>query len=210
MGVYANWAQHLVDIEAGKDLITSTRGHMFWEAGEERWVPARTLGIGMRLYSVDRDVVAVESTRTYKAKSATYNLEVAQAHNFFVGAAGVLVHNDDGESTSNFASAELKSAKIYEVFNTRTGDVIYVGKTTQRTVQNRFSQHLADKPHWANNPDLDVREIHRGNWTDYETAVWEKHFIDERSQRFALENDPGTPPISQNKYNQFKHLHAPC
>lgn len=209
--VYENWTEHLVDVLVKSETITVTRRHMFWEEKARRWLPAEELEAGMCLYLVDNRIAEVKSVRAHDEKSKTYNLEIVQMHNFFVGASGVLVHNANGEEASNFALVDRKSAKIYEVYNTKTKEVVYVGKTTQPTVGDRFKQHLAEKPHWADNPDIGVREIHRGKWTDYETAVWEKHFIDERTSRgFHLENDPSAPPISRDKYNQFKHLHNPC
>ena len=96
--------------------------------------------------------------------------------------------------------------------------VVYRGKTVQDTVEQRFKQHLSDdaakKADWSTKfkeSELRIRPIAGGNWTDYETAVWEQHFIDDAvAKGHPIVNDLTSPPISENRYNQYKHLHSPC
>ncbi|ACK72522.1 AAA ATPase containing von Willebrand factor type A (vWA) domain [Gloeothece citriformis PCC 7424] len=218
--LYKNTTQQLVDISVGDELITSTRLHQFWVENSKEWLPACTLETGMNLRSVGENSIPVDFAKTYDAQSTTYNLEVSQVHNYFVGTLGILVHNGGDDKASNFEDTTKKSAKIYEIVDLSPGKevIIYRGKTTQDSVNDRFKQHLNDdatkKLNWMEKykqGELTIREIARGDWTDYETAVWEKHFIDEAlSKNYPLVNDLRAHPISQEKYQQYKHLHSPC
>jgi hypothetical protein len=215
--LYKNWTQHLVDTNVGGELITSTRRHPFWVESLGEWLPALELKSGMTLRTVAHNPVTVEFAKVYASDSTTYNLEVSQVHNYFVGTLGVLVHNGND---SAFESKAKKSAKIYEIVDSSSGQevIVYRGKTTQGNVNQRFTQHLKDdvahKSKWQEKYDqgqLKIIVIATGNWTDYETAVWEQHFIDQAvAKGCPLVNKLAVPPISKEKYAEFKHLHDPC
>ena len=219
--LYKNWTQNLVDVNVNREVITSTRMHPYWVENLNQWVPASEIEPGMSLQTATGNSVKVEFTKVYTSESTTYNLTVSQAHNYYVGHLGVLVHNgNEDEKSSNFANTTKKAAKIYEIVDSSSGKevIIYRGKTTQKTVEFRFKQHLADdaskKGDWQQKyreGELSIREIASGNWTDYETAVWEKHYIDEGlAKGYPLVNDLKAHPISEQKYNEYKHLHSPC
>ena len=216
--LYKNWTENLVDVNIDGELITSTRLHPFWVESSSKWLSASQLESGMTLKTITDNSITIDFAKTYAYQSATYNLEVCQAHNYFVGTTGVLVHN--GDESSNFADTTKKSAKIYEIIDSSSGKdvVVYRGKTVQDTVEQRFKQHLSDdaakKADWSTKfkeSELRIRPIAGGNWTDYETAVWEQHFIDDAvAKGHPIVNDLTSPPISENRYNQYKHLHSPC
>jgi hypothetical protein len=219
--LYKNWTQNLVDINVNGELITATRMHPFWVESSNEWVPASELKSGMSLQTPAGNSVTVEFAKIYATESTTYNLNVSQTHNYYVGQQGVLVHNGgEDEKSSNFADPTKKAAKIYEIVDTSSGDevIVYRGKTIQKSVDDRFKQHLADeaakKSNWQQKykeGELSIREIAGGNWTDYETAVWEKHYIDEGLKAgYPLVNDLKAHPISEQKYKEYKHLHNPC
>jgi hypothetical protein len=219
--LYKNWTQNLVDIDVNGELITATRTHPFWVESLNEWIPASKIQSGMSLQTLTGNSVTVEFAKIYGTESTTYNLNVSQAHNYYVGQVGVLVHNGgDDEKTSNFADTTKKAAKIYEIVDTSSGDpvIVYRGKTTQKTINDRFKQHLKDeagkKSDWQQKYDnlkLRIDLVDQGNWTDYETAVWEKHYIDQGLKAgYPLVNDLQAHPISEQKYNQYKHLHNPC
>ncbi len=210
--LYQSQTQHLVDVQVAGRTIKATRQHRFWVENAGDWLPAAQLEAGMTLKLVDGSSSAIQAVEVYPAASPTFNLEVAQAHTYFVGPSGALVHNGD-EDISNFGNTTKSPGRIY-IITDIDGKVIYVGKTRHGDVMDRFKEHLRDKPDWRQRYDQGLinrpQQAHSGDWTDYETAVWEKHFIDQHSQGNVLENDPKTPPISEAKYNEFKHLHSPC
>jgi hypothetical protein len=81
----------LVRIQCGEEVFQASGGHPFWVAGEG-WVKARDLQGGMELHTVAGPlrVSAVEDGDT----AESYNLIVADFSDYFIGAAGVLSHDN--------------------------------------------------------------------------------------------------------------------
>ena len=219
--VHQNWTEYLVETQINSETITSTRQHQFW-IENSKWLSAENLQPGMKLFNLNCHNNLIENVKIEPKTSITYNFEVLENHNYFVGSIGILVHNGDGNASA-FEDQTKKKAKIYEIVKidpqTNQEKIVYRGKTTQESVNDRFKEHLREtsdprKANWKQlNEDrlLFVREIDDGNWTNYETAVWEQHYIDDALDKgYPLVNDLSTPPISQKSYNQYKPLHQPC
>jgi tetratricopeptide (TPR) repeat protein len=77
-------------LKIGADTIVATPIHRFWKAGHG-WLMARELKTGdlIRTVGGTARVEAIENDRV----CPVFNLEVAEARSFFVGPAGVLVHD---------------------------------------------------------------------------------------------------------------------
>jgi len=90
-GATATW----VDIElVGPALLRSTPAHRFWVESVAGWVAAGALTPGMTVRLVDGRTTEVRAARRATVDSeATFNLTVEGLETFFVGGAGVLVHN---------------------------------------------------------------------------------------------------------------------
>ena len=71
--------------------ILTTENHPFWVEGTG-WMPAGTLQPGAKIRTHDGFVV-VRSARLAGVKSEVFNIEVEDFHSYFVGPAGLLVHN---------------------------------------------------------------------------------------------------------------------
>lgn len=201
--VHKSWTEHLVSIEVAGETIVATRRHLFWDAGNRQWVAACDLTAGSRLKGGDGGEIVVQSVSVAERHSTTYNLEVEEHHTYYVGERGVLVHNGDSTDNSRFLKTERKDTRIYLIYDKRQGhapqhpsvayQVIYVGKTFQgEDPMDRFEQHLKEgetraqsgqktsKQDWRKLYDqghIVVVEINGGNWTEFETAVWEQHYI---------------------------------
>jgi hypothetical protein len=78
-------------IELGDEAIEATGIHRFWKAGEG-WVMARDLKPGDTVRALDG--LARVSTVAPDRVRPLFNLEVGTARSFFVGRAGVLVHDN--------------------------------------------------------------------------------------------------------------------
>ncbi len=78
-------------IDLGSESIVATGIHRFWKAGQG-WMMARELKPGDRLRTVS-GTLAVQSVRSDKVQNV-FNLQVAGGDNFFVGAEGVLAHDN--------------------------------------------------------------------------------------------------------------------
>lgn len=169
----------------------------------------------------------------------TFNLEIAEHHNYFVGLAGILAHNGNVAAAvkSGFSSEERSLTRIYVVVETtvvkgvKREQIIYVGRTLQGeagNVQKRFTGHLGDKPHWKakarNLKAVQVDEYLKlsykaeGKWTQFEAAVWEQHFIDLFGGKLGklneygakLENDVNA--ITRDQFKRYRDGYGqnPC
>jgi hypothetical protein len=212
-GVWRNTTQRLVTLHVDGEVVQTTRLHDFWVEGQREWMPAWRLWAGMLLRSPDGRPVSVQAVEVSEARSDSYNLEVEHAHTYFVGRHGVLVHNGSGKPSA-FASTDAKPTAIYQIVDLDTGKPIYVGQTTQvdgRGVvspEERFQQHLRDKPHWKDR-NLRPEQLKLDNMTPYEAAVWERHHIEEfKNQGHQLENK--MTPIGEKKFEKFQSTHSPC
>ncbi len=100
-----------VTLSDGK-VITATEGHPFRTA--EGWRDAVLLKKGDILILTGSDgklsTIQVDGIRYETKVLTTYNLEVANAHTFFVGEDGVLVHN------CKITSADLRKGSGYSTF----------------------------------------------------------------------------------------------
>jgi RHS repeat-associated protein len=85
-------ATEVVDIHIGKTTITTTLEHPFWVVGAG-WTAAGELRRGSALLTKDGLVVHVDTIERREGKFKVYNFEVGVTHTYYVGAAGVLVHN---------------------------------------------------------------------------------------------------------------------
>jgi len=80
-------------LENGKTL-EATAEHPFYIQGKG-WNPASSLKVGEALQLHNGTTVVIEAILTGVRPEKVYNLTVANAHTYFVGEDGVLVHNED-------------------------------------------------------------------------------------------------------------------
>ncbi|HYD79861.1 MAG TPA: polymorphic toxin-type HINT domain-containing protein [Paucimonas sp.] len=76
-----------------QETISATTEHPFWVIDKE-WVPALELAAGDRLTTTAGETYEVVSVVDIGDATETYNFEVEELHNYFVGTSGVLVHNN--------------------------------------------------------------------------------------------------------------------
>ena len=95
---------------------------------------------------------------------------------------------------------------VYGVRCDATRQIVYVDKTIQG-VDTRFQQHInSDHAQWAKGYTPET--FKSGDWTPYESAVWEQHFMDLNGGTEALTN--ANNAITEAKYYKYKGLHNPC
>jgi hypothetical protein len=189
----------------------------------------------MQLRLINCDLVRVESVETYAAEENTYNFEVEELHNYFVTSSGFLVHNGDGDGQiSGFEKTDNFPAQIYEIRNTDTGEIIYVGKTIQGS-DTRFEKHINDPKSavydYINNPKssgyiplddplrtapnfpkniLESNIVKQGNWTAYETAIWEQYHINKHGGIDGNQLINRINAITPEKFVLYSQVHNPC
>jgi hypothetical protein len=222
--LHRNWTTHLVSIQTLEETIAATRGHRFWLSQEAKWYAAEDLQTQLALYSLTSGPVDVQSMDIHENVSTTYNIEVVDAKNYFVGSCGVLVHNGDGteefgfeesdagvERESGLLNPERRRTRIYAVRDSNK-NIVYIGKTFQGEegdVITRFNQHLARKPEWRERGyTIDPEPLAEGDWTRFETAVWEQHLMNRhggpRSENPATQLENKDRAITPEKFNEIR------
>ena len=74
------------------DTLWATPNHPFWFDGQ--YIEAENLKAGDTLWAVDGSALVLENKFTKDTTVQVYNFTVEDNHNYYVGAPGVLVHND--------------------------------------------------------------------------------------------------------------------
>lgn len=74
------------------EILQATADHPFYIQGKG-WNPAASLKIGQVLQLYNGTTIVIEEVSTSQYTEKVYNLSVANAHTFYIGESGVLVHN---------------------------------------------------------------------------------------------------------------------
>ncbi|UPQ78121.1 HINT domain-containing protein [Flavobacterium azooxidireducens] len=219
--IFRNKTEKFVRIGIKDDFIEATGQHRFWLPEENRWEMANSLKKGIKLLNSGGKIIIISSIEVLSEVVDTYNLEVEDHHNYFVGIDEVLTHNKT--RTSIFASTDLIDVEFYKLVDVDSIDK-YVGQTIQG-VGNRFQQHEYEykknpsKKQWMKDVDTVTRLRINGSlgpykMTPYEAAVTELYEINirggVRKGNNGLYNKQ--KPIGKKKFEQFKKLGTfnPC
>lgn len=157
----------------GKETITGTAYHLYWDASAQRWTQARQLRVGDHLQSIDGDQTVIAALHSYTTTMITYNLTIDTLHTFFVETASipVLVHNcgptrtirqlseaRPAHGTNEVQSARLKILDEPElrnaVKNPENGEPITL-RTTDNTIM-QGNHRVAELIKRAADPDSDI------------------------------------------------------
>jgi hypothetical protein len=143
----------LVDVDVAGERISCTPPHRFWVAEPGAWLAASSLEPGMRLLDRHGAQHTIVSRSERDADAATFNLLVDGEHDYFVGRAGVLVHNgkQPDELTDSIFRDELTTpvtpfvVRFYVIVHADDPDtIIYVG-STERSLADRLRGHVSDR-----------------------------------------------------------------
>jgi hypothetical protein len=200
-----------LEIHTQTDIIKATGAHRFWIASKNNWVKARDLTSAMSLQDVDGNSVEIIDLIIIDQVEKTYNFEVEDLHNYFVGKNQILSHNQKSLSKSIFASSEIIEVNFYKILDPKM-EAIYAGQTIQ-PVDTRYSQHRRDpkKAAWVNKM-RGIFELEIGNipgpykMTPYEAAVVELYEINyNKGTTKSIEGFKNkSKPIGKTKFNHFK------
>ncbi|HEV2708089.1 MAG TPA: polymorphic toxin-type HINT domain-containing protein [Pyrinomonadaceae bacterium] len=151
--VHRNKTVHFYDVRVGHHVVCATGQHLFWVESESDWIPARSLRRGMRLGSLGGESRPIDDIALREvAESASYNLSVEGAHNYFVGP-GLLVHNE-GPIDVKLGGKYIIYRATYHGKNEKLKGKTYIGQTTTeslrgasagtpRGVEARQGEHIA-------------------------------------------------------------------
>jgi len=85
----------LLLLDLGSNMIQVTKEHPFYHLKTNKWVKAKNLKVGDRLFDSDGDEVELKGIDSMKGNFRVYNLTVKNNHNYYVSPKKVLVHNKD-------------------------------------------------------------------------------------------------------------------
>lgn len=88
---FAHLDMEILRLRVGEDHLETTPEHPFYVDG--RWIPARDLAVADHLFSSTGDIQPVQAINIEQRPQVMYNLTVAVAQTYFVGAGHWLVHN---------------------------------------------------------------------------------------------------------------------
>jgi len=212
LNLYNNWTDTYYEIRTNNSIVLATSKHLFWIENKKKWIPAKELIVGMNLKNTQNKFEDIlEIVKSDNVNLPTYNFEVADHHNYFVGSFGLLVHNEGKPSL--FQSTTKTPTEIYTVTDVSTNKVVYVGQTIQGK-DVRIGQHAAEggiKADWDNPSKYKTDVVGKGNWTPYEAHAWEQHHIESNGGKDNLLNKKNA--ITEAKYDKFgneKYGHKPC
>lgn len=191
--VYENVTQKYLKITTKNSCIEVTGQHRFWIPKQEKWLMANELKTGMHFLDTHKNLVEILTLEIIENTEKTYNLEIENNHNYFVGQDEILTHNTN--KVFKFADETLYDFGFYELVKGKgADDVLYVGITTQEFTK-RADQHAQEgkaalkgtKPYNAWKAKIGTGEVSifgikpgYTKMTFYEATVWETYFINER------------------------------
>jgi hypothetical protein len=88
----------LMRIDAGRGVIRTSGGHLFWQSGQG-WAKARDLKAGVMLHTA-KNVLQVRQVERVESEP-TYNLVVEDFHSYFVGDELILSHDNTIRQPTN-------------------------------------------------------------------------------------------------------------
>jgi hypothetical protein len=213
---YQNKTEKYINIHVKNDVIKATGNHRFWLPKQEQWVAASQLKVGAILSTQNNNFLEIEDLKVVTAIETTYNLEIKDNPNYYVGSYNILTHNTS--KVSKYASKEIINVEFYEIMSS-TKKTLYVGQTVQG-IGKRYDQHRRDpkKAHWRIEMkgvfSIDINgESAPFKMTAYEAAVVELFEINKaggkRQGNTGLYNKQN--PIGKKKFNKYKKLgFNPC
>jgi hypothetical protein len=208
--LFENVCDRYIEIYTSHDKIEATGAHRFWIPSKNKWVKARELSIGMKFQDIEGKSIEILDLKIIDQVEKTYNFEVEDLHNYYVGKDQVLSHNKSLKD-SIFASKEFIEVNFYSL-DDFSKQPMYVGQTVQELPE-RFAQHMKDpkKASWANKIDGIFRLPINGKrgpfkMTPYEAAITEMYEIKyNKGTTKSLEAFKNKQnPIGRRKFEYFK------
>ncbi|MCB9262826.1 MAG: hypothetical protein H6607_10670 [Flavobacteriales bacterium] len=227
-----NFCTKYVELYLANDVIKVTGSHQFWLVDANQWMAASELKTNMSLMNHKGQKMKIEKICIKEQEAKTYNFEVADVHNYFVGNNNILTHNGKSLSKSSFNSEELIEVRFYELDNA-SKEARYVGQTTKPTVGARYDQHVYEvNPYQADGVTPKKYNAKKKVWMDkirgiyeleingkigpfkmtrFEAAVTEMYEMNKLGGKKGAETlnrmknlENGQNPITQRKFEYFK------
>lgn len=90
--------------------VTASADHPIF-VEDKGWIPASELSAGQKILALDRSEVIVSNNVRVPIGFSSFNLDVSEFDNFYVGEFGILAHNDDKAEKSSGGKKAQDSSK---------------------------------------------------------------------------------------------------
>lgn len=220
---FSNFAVKYVEIHTETEVLKVTGAHLFYVPKEKKWLAASQLKVEMHLVDDNQNIALIKKLNIIKAEVPTYNLEVTENHNYYVGKNQHILTHNDGKKLK-FTSEVLMDFEFYEFFDYQNNP-LYIGQTTQG-VPKRVDQHTQDFEKNSNKKEF--MKYQEGNktlringekgpfkMTPFEAAVTEMYELQTRGGKqmngkglFNKKN-----PVSKRTFERIKNKYPnfnPC
>lgn len=220
---FSNFAEKYVEIYTETEVLKVTGAHLFYVPKEKKWLAASQLKVEMHLVDDNQNIALIKKLNIIKAEVPTYNLEVTENHNYYVGKNQHILTHNDGKKLK-FTSEVLMDFEFYEFFDYQNNP-LYIGQTTQG-VPKRVDQHTQDFEKNSNKKEF--MKYQEGNktlringekgpfkMTPFEAAVTEMYELQTRGGKqmngkglFNKKN-----PVSKRTFERIKNKYPnfnPC
>lgn len=138
---FTHFAEKYIEIHTESEVLEVTGAHLFYIPDTQKWIAASQLTTAMHLMNENRQKAAIKALNIIKKEVPTYNIEVAENHNYFVGKnRSILTHNE--AKKLKFTSEILYDFEFYTFLDLKDKP-LYVGQTTQG-YDIRICQHFKD------------------------------------------------------------------
>jgi len=142
------------------ELIEATANHPFYIQGKG-WNPANRLKVGQALQLRNGTTVVIEEISTQVRHEKVYNLTVANAHTYFVGEDGVLVHNNEKYEYCDIDNAKRQAEHLVLQHVGRNRRKSKDGKhQQQRTVSAAFHIVTGDFKYATSGDRCKLQDVH--------------------------------------------------
>jgi len=176
--VYQSHTEKICCLYIEDEVLECTSSHRFWSLTHNDWIIAGEITEGCILRDANGGEKLVNAIKHVDISVPTFNLEVEDAHTYYVSPLDILVHNGNPFPNSVFNDLTNRPTTIYRYFDPVTNETQYVGKTVQG-IEKRASQHAKEKglQSLVDRRKLAYEVIDQGNWNAFQTAAREQHFI---------------------------------
>ena len=148
-------------------LLSVTSNHPIWSESQNKWVDAGKLKIGEKVFTNNGSTTLIRKT-VLEGIHEVYNLEVHDAHNYFVSDIGILVHN---AVSCPIITEGLDNLKTTTASKSNNWTLDVEGKW-----QNKKSGSSNYAPHKINESDADqIGAEFLGHSLDEATKVYKKN-----------------------------------
>ncbi|MGN7987128.1 polymorphic toxin-type HINT domain-containing protein [Pedobacter sp. 22226] len=204
--VYQSHTEKICCLYIEDEVLECTSSHRFWSLTHNDWIIAGEITEGCILRDANGGGKLVNAIKHVDISVPTFNLEVKDAHTYYVSPLDILVHNGNPFPNSSYNDLSPRPTKIYGIVDKSTNKIVYVGKSVQKE-GTRLSQHVLEKK--LDPKRYRIKVLDKGNWNAFQTAAREQHYIMKNGtklQKLGAQIKNKINALSRKKFDYFSKI----